>query len=158
MSKPLIVIADMDTAYLAELENKFLVELGDRAELEIISDPEYFEQFFSNPVTAEIVAVNENLYTNALQRQDIQNLFILSEHQDIFICFSLLNCTKHEIINTSSEPIQATGSAKNITELPQTEVNIVAIKTLTQNSIIPESSGAIESPSPCNIHLNTCKR
>ena len=35
MSKPLIVIADMDTAYLAELENKFLVELGDRAELEI---------------------------------------------------------------------------------------------------------------------------
>ena len=49
MSKPLIVIADMDTAYLAELENKFLVELGDRAELEIISDPEYFEQFFSNP-------------------------------------------------------------------------------------------------------------
>ena len=25
MSKPLIVIADMDTAYLAELENKFLV-------------------------------------------------------------------------------------------------------------------------------------
>lgn len=36
----------MDTAYLAELENKFLVELGDRAELEIISDPEYFEQFF----------------------------------------------------------------------------------------------------------------
>mgnify|MGYP003178808683 CR=1 FL=1 len=57
MSKPLIVIADMDTAYLAELENKFLVELGDRAELEIISDPEYFEQFFSNPVTAEIVAV-----------------------------------------------------------------------------------------------------
>ncbi len=46
MSKPLIVIADMDTAYLAELENKFLVELGDRAELEIISDPEYFEQFF----------------------------------------------------------------------------------------------------------------
>ena len=82
MSKPLIVIADMDTAYLAELENKFLVELGDRAELEIISDPEYFEQFFSNPVTAEIVAVNENLYTNALQRQDIQNLFILSEHQE----------------------------------------------------------------------------
>ena len=33
MSKPLIVIADMDTAYLAELENKFLVELGDRADV-----------------------------------------------------------------------------------------------------------------------------
>ncbi|MFR6391491.1 MAG: hypothetical protein ACLUN0_00075 [Roseburia sp.] len=38
---------------------------------------------FSSPVTAEIVAVNENLYTNALQGgQDIQNLFILSEHQE----------------------------------------------------------------------------
>lgn len=48
MSKPLIVIADMDTAYLAELENKFLVELGDRAELEIISDPEYLNSFFKS--------------------------------------------------------------------------------------------------------------
>lgn len=46
MSKPLIVIADMDTAYLAELENKFLVELGDRAELEIISDRNILNSFF----------------------------------------------------------------------------------------------------------------
>ena len=44
MSKPLIVIADMDENYLSILEKKFLKELGDRADLEIISD---FLQHFS---------------------------------------------------------------------------------------------------------------
>ena len=68
MSKPLIVIADMDTAYLAELENKFLVELGDRAELEIISDPEYFEQFFSIPMRCK-----DRIFRICLFYQNIRN-------------------------------------------------------------------------------------
>ena len=59
MSKPLIVLVDTDESYLATLENKFLVELGDKAELEIISDLQYYEMFFSTPVTAEIVVVDE---------------------------------------------------------------------------------------------------
>ena len=44
MSKPLIIIADTDELYLQNLERKFLEEFDDQIELEIISDPVYFEQ------------------------------------------------------------------------------------------------------------------
>ena len=46
MSKPLIIIADTDELYLQNLERKFLEEFDDQIELEIISDPVYFEQRF----------------------------------------------------------------------------------------------------------------
>lgn len=82
MSKPLIVLVDTDESYLATLENKFLVELGDKAELEIISDLQYYEMFFSTPVTAEIVVVDEKIDTHDLQKHNIQNLFVLSESRE----------------------------------------------------------------------------
>ena len=47
MSKPLIVIADTDEMYLSTIERKLLKELGNRIELEIISDEAYFFEFFS---------------------------------------------------------------------------------------------------------------
>ena len=50
MSKPLIIIADTDELYLQNLERKFLEEFDDQIELEIISDPVYFEQRFETPV------------------------------------------------------------------------------------------------------------
>ncbi len=45
MSKPLIVIADTDEMYLSTIERKLLKELGNRIELEIISDEAYFLNF-----------------------------------------------------------------------------------------------------------------
>ena len=55
MSKPLIIIADTDELYLQNLERKFLEEFDDQIELEIISDPVYFEQRFETPVSVEIL-------------------------------------------------------------------------------------------------------
>lgn len=85
MSKPLIVIADMDENYLSILEKNFLKELGDRADLEIISDTSYFIEFFSTPITAEIVIVDEKMYTKDLQKHNITNLFVLSESKEVGI-------------------------------------------------------------------------
>lgn len=81
MSKPLIVIADTDEKYLAALEYKFLSELDDEVELELISDKAYFGTFFQTPKTAEIVAVCETFYDRDLQRHNINNLFVLSENE-----------------------------------------------------------------------------
>ncbi len=81
MSKPLIVIADTDDKYLATLEYKFLSELDDEIELELISSREYMETFFQTPKTAEIVAVCEEFYNKDLQRHNISNLFVLSESE-----------------------------------------------------------------------------
>lgn len=79
MSKPMIVIADTDENYLAALEYKLLLELDDQIQLEIISDREYFEEFFSAPKTAEIVAVGEAFYSRDLHKHSINNLFVLTE-------------------------------------------------------------------------------
>lgn len=82
MSKPLIVIADTDEMYLSTIERKLLKELGNRIELEIISDEAYFFEFFSNPKTAEIVAVGERFYTKDLLKHNIANIFLLCEEED----------------------------------------------------------------------------
>ncbi len=82
MSKPLVVIADTDENYLMPLEYKFLETLGDKIELEIISDRAYYEEFFSAPRTAEIVAVSEKLYSRELLKHNINSLFVLAEEND----------------------------------------------------------------------------
>ena len=79
MSKPLIVIADTDENYLEKLEYKFLEMLDERIMLEIISEEAYFNSFFSTPKTAEIVVVDEKLYSRELQKHNIANLFVLTE-------------------------------------------------------------------------------
>ena len=82
MSKPLIIIADTDELYLQNLERKFLEEFDDQIELEIISDLVYFEQRFETPVSVEILAVSEALYSTGLQRHNISNLCVLAEEQE----------------------------------------------------------------------------
>ena len=82
MSKPLIIIADTDELYLQNLERKFLEEFDDQIELEIISDPVYFEQRFETPVSVEILAVSEALYSAGLQRHNISNLCVLAEEHE----------------------------------------------------------------------------
>lgn len=79
MSKPLIVIADTDENYLETLEYKFLETLDEKITLEIISDYDYYMEFFSTPRTAEMVVVDEKLYARDLQKHNIANLFVLTE-------------------------------------------------------------------------------
>lgn len=81
MSRLLVVIADENEQYLSALEYKFLQELDDKIDLEIISDRAYFEQFFATPKTAEIVAVCESFYSRDLQKHNINNLFVLTENK-----------------------------------------------------------------------------
>ncbi len=82
MSKPLIVIADTNERYISTLEYKFAEAFDERIDLEIISDEQYFKDFFALPKTAEIVVVSENLYSRDLLKQNITNLFVLTEELD----------------------------------------------------------------------------
>lgn len=82
MGKPTIILADTDELYLSTLELKFLEELGDKIELEIITEQEYFNEHFSSPQSAEILVVSENLYFSELQKQNISNIFVLTESMD----------------------------------------------------------------------------
>lgn len=82
MAKPIIILADTDEDYLAPLEIKFLEELNDKIELEIITEQSYFNEHFSKPQNAEILVVSEDLYSNELQKQNISNIFVLTESVD----------------------------------------------------------------------------
>ncbi|MDO5603009.1 MAG: hypothetical protein Q4G07_09600, partial [Oscillospiraceae bacterium] len=82
MGKPTVILADMDEQYLAPLEIKFLEELGDAIELEVITDPAYFREYFSQPQNADVLVVDEKLYTRDLQKHNISNVFVMTEQMD----------------------------------------------------------------------------
>lgn len=83
MAKSTIIIADSDEKYLSSLEIKFLEQLGDEIELEIISQEEYFNSYFSIPRTVNVLVVSEELYTSELQRHNIDNVFVLTEDAEV---------------------------------------------------------------------------
>lgn len=79
MSKPIIILADSDDKYLVALELKFIEELYEKIELEVITDQSYFNEYFSSPKKAEILVVSEGLYASDLQKHNINYIFVLSE-------------------------------------------------------------------------------
>lgn len=82
MGKPVIILADTDEKYLSPLELKFLEELNDTIELELITDKSYFNEHFSQPQNAEVLVVSEDLYDRELQKHNIANIFVLTEQMD----------------------------------------------------------------------------
>lgn len=82
MSKSTIILADADANFLTPLELKFLEELNDNAELEIITEPAYFNEYFSTPKSANVLVVSERLYSGELQKHNISSIFVLTENID----------------------------------------------------------------------------
>lgn len=82
MEKLRVILADEDYNYLAPLELKFIEELGNNIELEVITEKDYFGVFFSMPQTMDILVVSERLYFPDIQKHNIVSTFILMEEMD----------------------------------------------------------------------------
>ncbi len=82
MAKPRIIIADTDTNYIIPLQFKFIKEFFEKIELEIITDKEYFQNFFRNPQKAEVLIISDELYHSDLEKHDIHNVFIMMEEYE----------------------------------------------------------------------------
>lgn len=82
MSKPYVVLADLDANYLVPLEDKLTEELYDQIELEIITDKVYFDSFFSSPRKIDTLIVSSTLYSQELQRHNITDVFVLTEEME----------------------------------------------------------------------------
>lgn len=80
MARPRVIIADMDADYVVPLQLKFVKDFFEKIDLEIITDKEYFNEFFMKPQKAEILIISDSLYDSSLQRHNISNIFIMSEH------------------------------------------------------------------------------
>ena len=74
-----IVLCDEDERYLVPLELKFTEEFGEKAEIIVITDKEYLKSFFSTPQNIDVLIINEDLYAEEYEKQDISNVFLLSE-------------------------------------------------------------------------------
>ena len=61
MAKPRIIIADTDINYIIPLQAKFAKEFPGETDLEIITEPAYFEQLFSSPQKIDILIVSNQL-------------------------------------------------------------------------------------------------
>ncbi len=81
MSKPRIVIADTDKSYIFPLQQKFIEEYFEKADMEIITEEVFFYQLFSSPQRIDVLVVSEELYCAELQRHNIGSIFIMSEHE-----------------------------------------------------------------------------
>ncbi len=82
MSIPRVIIADEDENYIVPLQHKFVTDFFNKIDLEIITDKEYFDEYFSKPQSAEILIVSDGLYNSSLQRHNIQNIFVMMEQYD----------------------------------------------------------------------------
>lgn len=86
MDRPRILIVDTDINYIIPLQQKFVKEYFEKIDLEIISDQNYYEQFFVSPQKADILIVSEELYTPAINRHNIRNVFVMAEQYTEIQC------------------------------------------------------------------------
>lgn len=79
MSKLSILIVDTEEDYVSPLEMKFSEELGENAEISVITDKEYLKEHFRSLRKIDILIINEELYNPQFENHNISNIFILLE-------------------------------------------------------------------------------
>ena len=79
MKKPKIVIADRDINYIIPLQLKIIEEFFEKIDLEIITDEDYFHDFFSTARELNVLIVSDELYDDSLRKHNISHIFLMSE-------------------------------------------------------------------------------
>lgn len=127
MAKPRIIIVDENEKYISSLQIKFVTDYFEKVDLEIITDRNYFEEFFSKPQNADILIIAENFYDSSLQKHNISNIFMMMETPDDggtgelnvnrIYKYTSIKEIFNEIIGKSAEVLSAGGSEKKETQL-----------------------------------------
>ena len=81
LEKKLIVVVDTDDEYLSPLEYKLIEDWENSAEIEIITQLKYFNEFFSQPRNIYMLIINELLYNEKVQKQNCCHVFVLRENE-----------------------------------------------------------------------------
>lgn len=79
MARYQIVLVDQDEYYISLLELRFLEYFGDVADIQLISDPDYFRSYFDTPQKLDLLIINDSLYLPELTRHSIEAIIRLSE-------------------------------------------------------------------------------
>lgn len=81
MQKCKIILADGDLSYLSAIELLLLREYGNQIDLQLITTSQYLSDLFSEPQRIDIIVINEALWQEDFRRQDIHQVFLLSEDE-----------------------------------------------------------------------------
>lgn len=79
MSKPMVILVDQEEAYAESLARKFAEEFGNQIQLSVITDMAYFQSFLSVRCAADVMLIDEKLYTDALLLHEIHRFILLGE-------------------------------------------------------------------------------
>lgn len=82
MAKPRILIMDDDFSYISSLQAKFISELSDDIDLEVITEPRYFNQLFSNTQKLDVLIIDKKYYSEDINNHIIEHIFVLSEEEN----------------------------------------------------------------------------
>lgn len=130
MNRPKIIIADEEERYVESIQCNFAEEFLYKIELEIITKAEFFEEYFTQPQSAEILIVSEQLYNSTLERHNIKNIFVLTEQRenDDSIELNITRLYKYtsfkEILN---EIVSRCVGVFNVTTMEKKETQVVVV-------------------------------
>lgn len=82
MSKFYIILADWEQEYVSRLGARFPESFGDVADIEIITEPTFFDQFLSQRKHIDWLIINDSIYSKyseQLKRHNIAGIIRLSE-------------------------------------------------------------------------------
>ncbi len=79
MAKIKVLLADTDERYLTPLERRFVDGLGAQADINVITDRNYLNTYFSKPQSLDLLLINEEFYDSGIGRHNIGNIFLLCE-------------------------------------------------------------------------------
>ena len=79
MQRPRIVIVDDDFSYIASIQAKFIYEFHDLVDIEIITDKDFFDQFFSRLQKMDVLIISQDFYKEEIARHEIGHIFRMME-------------------------------------------------------------------------------
>ncbi len=82
MEKPRIIIVDRDINYISALLNELAGEIENRADIELITDNDFFSDLFSRGQKADVLIVSEEMYSDQLKKHDIKNIYVMNEESE----------------------------------------------------------------------------
>lgn len=82
MGKPIIMLADPDEEYLGALEVRFYAEYGDSIEIHMITEQDFFNQYFREPHRVDVMLVGEQFYHAELLQWKIPCVMVLSDQSE----------------------------------------------------------------------------
>lgn len=79
MGKYTLVMAIKDENYLFPLELALAEKVGENVDIEVISNPDYFETFFSYPRSIDLMIIDDFFEKADFKRHNIKKVFLLTE-------------------------------------------------------------------------------